>query len=103
MDVDSPTGSVIGGFRVGDLVAQEPQTGVLAVGGPRGAVYEPPAWEAERHRAAGDFDDTRQSLPRRSSAAPTSGHALRRRVRRGPCEPAGRRDRPPVACARAPA
>lgn len=36
--------------------AEEPGTSVLAVGGPRGAVYEPPAWEAERHRAAGDFD-----------------------------------------------
>jgi hypothetical protein len=36
--------------------AEEPQTAVLAVGAPRGAAYEPPAWEAERHRAAGDFD-----------------------------------------------
>jgi hypothetical protein len=36
--------------------ADEPQTSVLAVGGPRGHVYEPPAWEAERHRATGDFD-----------------------------------------------
>jgi mannose-6-phosphate isomerase-like protein (cupin superfamily) len=36
--------------------AEEPQTAVLAIGGPRGAAYEPPAWEAERHRAAGDFD-----------------------------------------------
>jgi tetratricopeptide (TPR) repeat protein len=36
--------------------AEEPQTAVLAVGGPREGVYEPPAWEAERHRAAGDFD-----------------------------------------------
>jgi hypothetical protein len=36
--------------------AEESQTTVLAVGGPRRAVYEPPAWEAERHRAAGDFD-----------------------------------------------
>jgi len=36
--------------------AEEPQTAVLAVGGPRDAVYEPPAWEAERHRVAGDFD-----------------------------------------------
>jgi quercetin dioxygenase-like cupin family protein len=36
--------------------ADEPQTSVLAVGGPRGGVYEPPAWEAERHRATGDFD-----------------------------------------------
>ena len=36
--------------------AEQPQTAVLAVGGPRGQVYEPPAWEAERHRSTGDFD-----------------------------------------------
>ena len=40
--------------------AEEPGTSVLAVGGPRGAAYEPSAWEhsfaAERHRAAGDYD-----------------------------------------------
>jgi mannose-6-phosphate isomerase-like protein (cupin superfamily) len=40
--------------------AEEPGTSVLAIGGPRGAAYEPSAWEdffaAERHRAAGDFD-----------------------------------------------
>jgi hypothetical protein len=36
--------------------AEEPQTAVLAIGGPREGVYEPPAWEAERHRASGDFD-----------------------------------------------
>jgi len=39
--------------------AEEPQTSVLAVGGPRGAAYEPSAWEdvfaAERHRESGDF------------------------------------------------
>src|SRR5262249_37660732 len=36
--------------------AEEPQTTVLAIGAPRGGVYEPPPWEAERHRATGDFD-----------------------------------------------
>jgi quercetin dioxygenase-like cupin family protein len=40
--------------------AEEPETAVLAVGGPRGAAYEPSAWEdvfaAERHRAAGSYD-----------------------------------------------
>jgi quercetin dioxygenase-like cupin family protein len=40
--------------------AEEPNTAVLAVGGPRNAAYEPSAWEwffaAERHRASGDHD-----------------------------------------------
>jgi tetratricopeptide (TPR) repeat protein len=40
--------------------ATEPNTMVLAVGGPRGGAYEPSAWEdffaAERHRASGDYD-----------------------------------------------
>jgi tetratricopeptide (TPR) repeat protein len=40
--------------------ATEPNTAVLAVGGPRGGAYEPSAWEdyfaAERHRNAGDYD-----------------------------------------------
>lgn len=40
--------------------ATEPNTTVLAVGGPRGGAYEPSAWEdffaAERHRSAGDYD-----------------------------------------------
>ncbi len=40
--------------------AEEPGTSVLAIGGPRGAAYEPSAWEdyfaAERHRTAGDYD-----------------------------------------------
>jgi tetratricopeptide (TPR) repeat protein len=39
--------------------AEEPNTQVLAVGGPRGAAYEPSPWEdffaAERHRTAGDY------------------------------------------------
>jgi tetratricopeptide (TPR) repeat protein len=40
--------------------AEEPQTSVLAVGGRRGAAYEPSPWEdffaAERHRTTGDYD-----------------------------------------------
>jgi hypothetical protein len=40
--------------------ATEPDTTVLAVGGPRGGAYEPSPWEdffaAERHRVSGDYD-----------------------------------------------
>jgi tetratricopeptide (TPR) repeat protein len=40
--------------------AEEPETAVLAIGGPREAVYEPSPWEdffaAEKHRAAGDYE-----------------------------------------------
>ena len=40
--------------------AEEPNTSVLAVGGPRDAAYVPSAWEhsfaAEKHRAFGDYD-----------------------------------------------
>jgi tetratricopeptide (TPR) repeat protein len=40
--------------------AAEPDTSVLAVGGPRGGAYETSQWEwafaAERHRASGDYD-----------------------------------------------
>ena len=40
--------------------AEEPETAVLVVGGPREAVYEPSPWEdffaAEKHRTAGDYD-----------------------------------------------
>jgi tetratricopeptide (TPR) repeat protein len=40
--------------------AEEPNTAVLAVGGPRGQGFEPSPWEdyfaAERHRNAGDYD-----------------------------------------------
>jgi mannose-6-phosphate isomerase-like protein (cupin superfamily) len=57
--LDAPAGTVV--FVHDPAVtrharAEEAQTTVLAVGAPRGGVYEPPAWEAERHRAAGDFD-----------------------------------------------
>lgn len=40
--------------------AEEPQTAVLAVGGPRGGAYKPSGWEhafaAEKHRATGDYE-----------------------------------------------
>jgi mannose-6-phosphate isomerase-like protein (cupin superfamily) len=40
--------------------AEEDGTSVLAVGGPRGAAYQPSAWEhsfaAERHRTSGDYE-----------------------------------------------
>jgi tetratricopeptide (TPR) repeat protein len=60
--LDAPAGTVI--FVRDPKVkrhaqAMEPDTAVLAVGGPRGGVYEPSPWEdffaAERHRAAGDY------------------------------------------------
>ena len=61
--LDAPAGTVV--FVRDPKVkrqarASEPGTSVLAVGGPRGAAYEPSPWEdffaAERHRAAGDYD-----------------------------------------------
>ena len=61
--LDAPAGTVV--FVRDPAVkrtahAAEPDTSVLAVGGPRGGSYEPSAWEdyfaAERHRTAGDYD-----------------------------------------------
>ena len=61
--IDAPAGTVV---FIRDVEvkrharAEEPGTSVLAIGGPRGAAYEPSAWEdffaAERHRTAGDYD-----------------------------------------------
>lgn len=60
--LDAPAGTVV--FVRDPKVkrhaqAMEPDTAVLAVGGPRGGAYEPSPWEdffaAERHRAAGDY------------------------------------------------
>ena len=61
--VDAPAGTVV---FVRDVAvkrharADEPNTSVLAIGGPRGAAYEPSPWEdyfaAERHRTAGDYE-----------------------------------------------
>ena len=61
--VDAPAGTIVfirdPGVRR-HARAEEPGTSVLAIGGPRGAAYEPSAWEdyfaAERHRTAGDYD-----------------------------------------------
>jgi mannose-6-phosphate isomerase-like protein (cupin superfamily) len=40
--------------------AEEPDTAVLAIGGPRDAAYRPSAWEhsfaAEKHRVSGDYE-----------------------------------------------
>ncbi|HLG07844.1 MAG TPA: hypothetical protein VI409_04135 [Gaiellaceae bacterium] len=61
--LDAPAGTVV--FVRDPQVtrharAEEPGTSVLAVGGPRGAPYEPSPWEdvfaAERHRASGDYE-----------------------------------------------
>ncbi|HLG09289.1 MAG TPA: hypothetical protein VI409_11535 [Gaiellaceae bacterium] len=61
--LDAPTGTMV--FVRDPQVkrharAEEPQTAVLAIGGPRGGAYEPSSWEyafaAERHRASGDHE-----------------------------------------------
>ncbi|HUF02044.1 MAG TPA: hypothetical protein VMN35_06435, partial [Gaiellaceae bacterium] len=61
--LSAPSGTVVfvrDPAVVRHATADEPQTTVLAVGGPRGAPYEPSPWEdvfaAERHRAAGDYE-----------------------------------------------
>jgi tetratricopeptide (TPR) repeat protein len=55
----------------------EPNTAVLAVGGPRDAVYEPSAWEdyfaAERHRNAGDYDAYADELAEVALRRPDNG------------------------------
>ncbi len=61
--IDAPAGTLVF-IRDVDVTrharAEEPGTSVLAIGGPRGAAYEPSPWEdyfvAERHRTAGDYD-----------------------------------------------
>jgi mannose-6-phosphate isomerase-like protein (cupin superfamily) len=61
--LDAPTGTVV--FIRDPSVkrharAAEPDTAVLAVGGPRDEPYSPSGWEhafsAERHRASGDYE-----------------------------------------------
>jgi tetratricopeptide (TPR) repeat protein len=67
--VDAPPGTIVF-IRDPDVRrharAEEPGTSVLAIGGPRGAAFEPSAWEdyfaAERHRTAGDYDAYLQEL-----------------------------------------
>lgn len=67
--LDAPAGTVV--FVRDPKVkrhaqAAEADTAVLAVGGPRGAAYEPSPWEdyfaAERHRTAGDYEAYRAEL-----------------------------------------
>jgi tetratricopeptide (TPR) repeat protein len=61
--LDAPAGTIVF-VRDPDVRrharAEESGTSVLAIGGPRGAAYEPSPWEdyfaAERHRTAGDYD-----------------------------------------------
>ena len=61
--VDAPAGTIVF-IRDPDVRrharAEEAGTSVVAIGGPRGAAYEPSAWEdffaAERHRTAGNYD-----------------------------------------------
>jgi tetratricopeptide (TPR) repeat protein len=61
--LDAPAGTIVF-VRDPSVVrharAEEPDTHVLAVGGPRDDVYEPSAWEdffaATRHRTAGDYE-----------------------------------------------
>lgn len=61
--LDAPAGTIV--FVRDPAVrrharAEEPETAVLAVGGPREAAYEPSPWEdffaAERHRNAGNYE-----------------------------------------------
>ena len=61
--IDAPAGTLVFIRDVGvtrHARAEEPGTSVLAIGGPRGAAYEPSPWEdyfvAERHRTAGDYN-----------------------------------------------
>ena len=75
--LDAPAGTVV---FVRDpnvrrhAVATEPETVVLAVGGPRNAAYEPSPWEdffaAERHRAAGDYDAYAAELAKAAERRP---------------------------------
>jgi tetratricopeptide (TPR) repeat protein len=75
--LDAPAGTVV---FVRDVTvkrharAEEPNTAVLAVGGPRDAAYEPSAWEdyfaAERHRTAGNYDTYLMELEEAAAKRP---------------------------------
>lgn len=86
--VDAPAGTVV--FVRDPAVrrharAEEPDTAVLAVGGPRGEAYEPSPWEdvfaAEPLRAAGAYaayaDALADALTRRPDDAATLFHVAR--------------------------
>jgi tetratricopeptide (TPR) repeat protein len=79
-ELDAPSGTVV--FIRDPQVkrhakATEPNTAVLAVGGPRGAAYEPSAWEdffaAERHRNVGDYDAYADELAEAAVRRPDNG------------------------------
>jgi tetratricopeptide (TPR) repeat protein len=81
--LDAPAGTVV--FVREPAVkrharAEVPGTAVLAVGGPRDAVYEPSPWEdyflAERHRAAGDYDAYADELAEALERRPDHGGTL---------------------------
>jgi hypothetical protein len=82
-ELDAPAGTVV--FIQDPKVkrhakATEPNTSVLAVGGPRGAAYEPSPWEdffaAERHRSAGDYDAYADELAEVAVRRPDNGAAF---------------------------
>lgn len=69
--LDAPAGTVV--FIRDPTVkrharAEEPDTSVLAVGGPRDEAYDPSPWEhaffAEKHRAAGDYEAAAAEISR---------------------------------------
>jgi tetratricopeptide (TPR) repeat protein len=86
--VDAPAGTLVF-VRDVDVErharAEEPETAVLAIGGPRHAAYEPSAWEdffaAERHRTAGDYDaylaELEEALERRPEHPAALYHVAR--------------------------
>jgi tetratricopeptide (TPR) repeat protein len=79
-ELDAPAGTIV--FIREPKVkrhakAIEPNTSVLAVGGPRDAAYEPSPWEdffsAERHRNAGDYDAYADELAEVAARRPDNG------------------------------
>ncbi len=105
--LDAPAGTVV--FIRDPSVkrharAEEPDTSVLAVGGPRDAAYEPSPWEqsfaAERYRSVGDYeamaDETRERVSSSTQTirrCSTTSAALKR-------SQAGRRTRSSTCAAR---
>jgi tetratricopeptide (TPR) repeat protein len=75
--LDAPAGTVV--FVREPTVkrharAEEPDTAVLAIGGPRDAAYEPSPWEdffaAERHRNAGNHEEYLRELQEAAERRP---------------------------------
>lgn len=76
-ELDAPAGTIVfirDPAVVRHARAAEADTQVLAIGGPRGGVYEPSAWEdffaATRHRSAGDYDSYLAELEEALSRRP---------------------------------